>query len=69
MPQLRIKMKNDSFNEEMKHLFDKLPRYNMKIFLQDFKANAGREDILKPIIGNVSLHEASNYNGVRVVNF
>jgi hypothetical protein len=41
----------------------------MKIFLRDFRANAEREDILKPIIGNVSLHEASNDNGVRVVNF
>jgi hypothetical protein len=29
----------------------------------------GREDIFKPIIGNENLHEASNDNGVRVVNF
>jgi hypothetical protein len=28
-----------------------------------------REGIFKPIIGNESLHEASNDNGVRVVNF
>jgi hypothetical protein len=28
-----------------------------------------REDIFKPIIGNESLHEASNDNRVRVVNF
>jgi hypothetical protein len=41
----------------------------MKIFLGDFSANVGWEDIFKPIIGNESLHEASNDNGVRVVNF
>jgi hypothetical protein len=41
----------------------------MKIFLGDFNAKVGREDIFKPIIGNESLHEASNDNGVRVVNF
>jgi hypothetical protein len=41
----------------------------MKIFLGDFNAEVGREDIFKPIIGNESLHEASNDNGVRVVNF
>jgi len=41
----------------------------MKIFLRDFKVNAGREDILKQIIGNVSLHEANNDNRVREVNF
>jgi hypothetical protein len=34
-----------------------------------FNAKVGREDIFRPIIGNESLHEASNDNGVRVVNF
>jgi hypothetical protein len=41
----------------------------MKILLGAFIAKVGRDDILKPIIGNESLHEASNDNGVRVVNF
>jgi hypothetical protein len=29
----------------------------------------GREDIFKPTIGNESLHQDSNDNGARVVNF
>jgi hypothetical protein len=41
----------------------------MKIFLEDFNAKVGREDIFKPIIGNENLHETSNDNGVIVVNF
>jgi endonuclease/exonuclease/phosphatase family metal-dependent hydrolase len=41
----------------------------MKILLGDFNAKEGREDIFKPAIGNKSLHEISNDNGVRVVNF
>jgi endonuclease/exonuclease/phosphatase family metal-dependent hydrolase len=41
----------------------------MKILLGDFNAKVGKEDIFKPIIGNESLHEASNDNGDRVVNF
>jgi hypothetical protein len=41
----------------------------MKVLLQDVNAKGGREDIFKPIIGNESPHEASNDNGVRVVNF
>jgi hypothetical protein len=41
----------------------------MKILLGDFNAKVGREDIFNPIICNESLHEASNDNGVRVVNF
>ena len=35
----------------------------------DFNAKVGREDILKPIIGQESLHQDSNDNGVRIVNF
>jgi hypothetical protein len=35
----------------------------MKILLGDFNAKVGREEIFKPIIGNESLHEASNDNG------
>jgi hypothetical protein len=41
----------------------------MKILLGDFNAKVAKEEIFKLIIGNKSLHEASNDNGVRVVNF
>jgi endonuclease/exonuclease/phosphatase family metal-dependent hydrolase len=41
----------------------------MKILLGDFNANVGREDIFKLIICNENLHEISNYNEVRGVNF
>jgi endonuclease/exonuclease/phosphatase family metal-dependent hydrolase len=40
----------------------------MKILLGDFNAKAGREDIFKPINCNESIREASNDNGIRVVN-
>jgi hypothetical protein len=58
----------DSFYEELEQVFDQFSRYHMKILIGDFNAKVGREDIFKPIIGNESLHEASNDNGVRVVN-
>jgi endonuclease/exonuclease/phosphatase family metal-dependent hydrolase len=41
----------------------------MNIMLGDLNAKVGREDIFKPTIGNESLHEIINDNGVRVVNF
>jgi hypothetical protein len=41
----------------------------VKILLGDFNAKVGREDIFKPTIGNESLHQDSNDNGVRVINF
>jgi hypothetical protein len=40
----------------------------MKILLGDFNAKVGGEDNFKPTIGNESLHEISNDNGVRLVN-
>jgi hypothetical protein len=40
----------------------------MKIPL-DFNAKVSREAIFKPTIRNESLHEISNDNGVRLVNF
>jgi exonuclease III len=59
----------DRFYEELEQVFDKFPKYHMKILLGDFNAKVGREDIFKPTIGNESLHETSTDNGVRVVNF
>jgi exonuclease III len=58
----------DSFYEELERMFDKFPKYHMKILLGDFNAKVGREDIFKPTIGNESLYEISNDNGVRLVN-
>jgi hypothetical protein len=48
---------------------DQFPRYDMKILLGDFNAKLGRENIFKSTNRNGSLHEISNDNGVRVVNF
>ena len=41
----------------------------MKILLGDFNAKMGRENIFKRTIGNESLHQDSNDNGVRIVDF
>jgi hypothetical protein len=50
------------------HLIN-FPVYHMKIVLGDFNAIVvGREDIFNPTIGNESLQEISNDNGVRLVN-
>jgi hypothetical protein len=53
----------DRFYKGKRQIFDQFPRYHMKILPGDFNAKVGRKDIFKPIIGNESLHEASNDNG------
>jgi hypothetical protein len=40
----------DSFYEELDRVFDKFPKYHMKILLGNFNAKAGREDIFKPTV-------------------
>ena len=59
----------DNFYEEIEEVFDHFPKYYMKILLGDFNTKLGREDIFKPIIGQESLHQDCNDNGVRLVNF
>jgi hypothetical protein len=59
----------DSFYGELERVFDKFPKYHLKILLGDFSAKVGKEDISEPTIGNESLHEISNNNRVRLVNF
>jgi exonuclease III len=58
-----------SFYDELERVFDKFLKYHMKILLGDFNVKVGKEDIFKQTIGNESLHEISNDNGVRLVNF
>jgi hypothetical protein len=51
------------------HVFTQFLKKHMNIFLWDFNAKVGREDIFKPTFRNENLHEISNDTGVRVVNF
>jgi hypothetical protein len=59
----------DRFYVELGRVYDQFPRCDMKIILGDLNAKVGRENIFKPTIGNESLHEISNENGFRTVNF
>jgi hypothetical protein len=38
----------DSCYGDLEQVFDKFHKYNMKILLGDFNANAGRDNIFKP---------------------
>jgi hypothetical protein len=58
-----------SFFEKLESVFDKIPKYHMRILLGDFNARVGSEDIFKLTTGNESLYKISKDNAVRVVNF
>jgi hypothetical protein len=59
----------DSFYEELERIFDKFPKYYMKILLWDFNVKVDREGIFKPRVLNERLYKINNDNGIRVVNF
>jgi hypothetical protein len=59
----------DSFYVELLCAFDEFPNYHIKILLGDFNAKIEREGIFKRAVGSENLHEISNDNGVRIINF
>ena len=62
-------IQKDSFYKDLEHFFYHFPKYHIKILLGHFNAKEGRENIFKPTIGNESLHQDSNDNGLGIVNF
>jgi hypothetical protein len=58
----------DSFYEELEQDCNYFRTFHIKILL-DLNAKVGRENIFKPTIGNESVHQNSNDNGVRIINF
>jgi exonuclease III len=58
----------DSFYKELECVFDKFPKYHMKVLLGDYNVKVGREDLFKPTIGNESLHDISSHTGFTFVN-
>jgi hypothetical protein len=46
-PQITSTHVKDSFYKELERVFDKFPKYHMKIVLGDFSAKIRKEDIFK----------------------
>ncbi|XP_073979057.1 uncharacterized protein [Rhodnius prolixus] len=59
----------EAFYDLLERTFDQCPNYDIKIIAGDMNAKVGKEDIYRPTIGNQSLHDTSNNNGQRLVNF
>ncbi|CAH1111657.1 unnamed protein product [Psylliodes chrysocephalus] len=52
----------EEFYEHIEQIYNKIPRYDIKILIGDFNAKIGKETIYKPTIGGHSKHSKSNGN-------
>ncbi|XP_008481227.1 craniofacial development protein 2-like [Diaphorina citri] len=59
----------EAFYSELERVYNNQPRNNIKIVLGDANAKIGRENTYRDAIGRESLHERTNNNGTRFINF
>ncbi|PNF20250.1 hypothetical protein B7P43_G15723 [Cryptotermes secundus] len=59
----------DSFYDELNEIYGKGPKMDCKIIIGDMKAKVGNEDVYRSVIGKHTLHNKSNDNGMRLINF
>ena len=59
----------EEFYEKLSKAYSNCPRHDIKIILGDMNAKVGREEVFRPTIGKWSLHEETNENGLRLVDF
>ena len=60
----------DEFYQQLSGAFDELPGHDVKFLLGDFNARIGRDNSSwSGVIGQQSLHDSSNDNGLRLLEF
>lgn len=58
----------DEFYEQLEQTYDAIAANDVKMILGDMNAKIGRETAFKPNLGNHSLHQECNENGLRLVD-
>jgi len=57
------------FYETLQSVCDEIPKHDAIINLGDFNAKLCKEQLYKDVIGRHSLHEVTNNNGLRLVQY
>lgn len=59
----------DAFYAALEQTYDAAPGHDSKVLMGDFNAKIGKETIYRPTIGKESLHDVTNDNGLRLIDF
>ena len=59
----------ESFCDLLQKTYEESPSYDVKIIIGDMNAQVGKEEVCCPTIGKHSLHERTNDNGHRLIQF
>jgi hypothetical protein len=59
----------ETFYEKLDQIYHRAPAHDTKIMIGDLNAKIGQEEIFRPTIGKWSLHDISNDNGLRDIDF
>jgi hypothetical protein len=62
-------VQKDAFYENLERVYMKIPKNDIKIVMGDFNAKMGTEHGFTPNIGQYSLHEETNNNALRIIDF
>jgi len=62
-------IQNDDFYEDLEKIYMKVPKHDINVVMGDFNTNLGKEPGLAPNVGKYSLHEETNNNGWRMIDF
>ncbi|XP_073986277.1 uncharacterized protein [Rhodnius prolixus] len=59
----------EEFYAGLEQVYNRIPNHDVKLLLGDFNAKVGKEQDYRPTIGLNSVHEVSNDNGCRLIDF
>ncbi|XP_072375939.1 uncharacterized protein, partial [Diabrotica undecimpunctata] len=59
----------EEFYDSLTRLYTEAPKHDIKIILGDLNAKIGKEEHIRPVAGNQSLHDITNDNDSRLIEF
>ncbi|XP_041781999.1 uncharacterized protein LOC121598784 [Anopheles merus] len=59
----------EAFYTQLEREYDRCPKHDVKVVIGDLNAQVGQEEAYKPTIGSFSVHQLTNDNSLRLINY